>query len=186
MAKIKSPRLGLNDFPGIILIDQREKLPYTYIDIPADVDEGGGTLNVKTSRCFLKTGDLSIFGHEKDGITLERKSKNDLWRTISSERARFERELERMQAFRRAFVLVECELSELLIPPTWKKPNGEMVESKYSPKSLHRSILAWEQRYPAVHWKFLPGRRASEVVSCRIFDMYLMQVDREYKENKDV
>jgi ERCC4-type nuclease len=175
---------GLNDFPGIVLIDQREKLPYTFADIPADADEGGGILNIKTAKMHLPTGDISIFGHERDGITLERKSKNDLWRTISNERARFERELQRMQCFRRAFVMVECELSELLEPPTWTKPTGEVVKSQYSPKALHRSILAWEQRYPNVHWKLLPGRRASEVVSIRVLDRYLTEFAMDYGENK--
>jgi hypothetical protein len=176
--------IGLNDFPGIVLVDQREKLPYTYTDIPADVDEGGGTLNIKVAKTHLHTGDLSLFGHERDGITQERKTKNDIWRTISHERDRFERELQRMQKFRFSYVLIECELSELLEPPTWKKPTGEIVKSLYSPKSLHRTILAWEQRYPKTHWKFLPGRRAAEVISLRIFDRYLTEFAMEYGENK--
>lgn len=177
-------KIALNDFPGIILVDQREKLPFAFQGIPADVDEGGETLNIKVAKTHLATGDYSLFGHERDGITLERKSKNDLWRTISAERDRFERELQRMQLFRRAFVIVECELSELLEPPTWKKPSGEIVTSKYPPKSLHRTILAWEQRYPVVHWKFLPGRRAAECVSVRVLDRYLTEFAMEYGENK--
>lgn len=181
---IKRPRTGLNDFPGIILCDQREKHPFTFLDIPADVDEGGGILNVKVSKCHLPTGDYSLFGHEKSGITLERKSKNDLWRTISTERARFESELQRMQSFRRSFIIVECELSELLEPPVWKNAAGEMIKSQYSPKSLHRSILAFEQRYHLTHWKFLPGRRAAEVISLRVMDRYLTDVGMEYGENK--
>jgi hypothetical protein len=176
--------IGLNDFPGIILCDKQEKKVYTFQDIPADVDEGGGVLNIKTSELHLKTGDYSLYGHERNGITIERKSKDDMWRTIIQARARFERELQRMQAFNRSYVVIECELSELLDPPWWRNKQGELVQCKYPPKSIHRTILAWEMRYPKTHWKMLPGRRASEVITLRLLDRYLTEFAMEYGENK--
>lgn len=168
----------LTTFPATVVIDTAEQLPYDFADIPADADEGGGIIAVRTIRSSIDTGDYSLVGHHVDGVTVERKSKADLYRTISGERERFERELERMQAFRVAFVVVEAEISELLAsPPEWTDRHGVVHTSKYHPKALHRTIMAWEQRYPRTHWRFCPGRRFAEVLTLRILDRYWQELE---------
>lgn len=166
-------RTDRTTFPPTVLIDTREQLPFSFAAIPADADEGGEVLKVRTARHALRTGDYSLFGHHVSGVTIERKSKADLYQTISEDRDRFARELERMQAFQTSFVVVECELSELLSsPPEWTDRFGEVRVSNYPPKSLHRTIMAWEQRYRLTHWRFLPGRAFTEVFTLRILDRY--------------
>ena len=44
--------------------------------------------------------------------------------------------------------------------------------SHLSPKSVFGSIMAWRQRYPAVHWWFCPGRAAAERVAFEILDRF--------------
>lgn len=159
-------------FAPTVVIDTREQTPFTFAAIPADADEGGEVLRVRTTRHGLPTGDYSLFGHHQGGrdgqppagIVIERKSKSDIYNTVSAHRGRFERELTRMAAFRVARVVVECELLELLSNPP--------EHTRYSPKSLHRTIIAWEQRFPWVHWKFFPGRAFAEVATVRILDRY--------------
>ena len=79
--------------PGI-LIDTREQLPFTF---SADVQTTVGTLS---------TGDYSIPGFE-DQVTIERKSKPDLFGSCGSGRERFKQEWERMAEFRFAVVVIE-------------------------------------------------------------------------------
>lgn len=158
-------------FQPCVLIDTRENQPFTFAAIPADAGEGAGLLRVRTARHGLATGDYSLFGHHTGGtadspagVCIERKSKKDLYSTIAAGRARFERELARMQSFRVARIVVECELKELLTDPP--------AHTRYSPKSLHRSIIAWEQRCPWVHWRFCPDRAFAETYTLRVLDRY--------------
>lgn len=65
-------------FRAEILIDQREKLPFDFLGVKADKDEGGGVLRINHRKTHLKTGDYSLAGHEMKGICVERKSKEDL------------------------------------------------------------------------------------------------------------
>ncbi len=87
----------------IILIDKAEQEPYTFGTIQ--------TLYVK-----LLTGDYTIQGLE-DKITIERKSLCDFIKTLSVDRARFTRELKRMQNFDYACIVVEGGLTEIFAKP---------------------------------------------------------------------
>lgn len=87
--------------------------------------------------------------------------------TISRHEERFARELARMQEFSASYVVVECDLLELLTDPPFM--------SRFPPKRLHRLILEWELRFPKTHWKFLCDRHMAQTVTVRIFDRYLMQ-----------
>ena len=173
----RKARNPLNDFPVTVIIDTREALPYSFKKVPTDADEAGEYLNVRTVRSCLTTGDYSVLGHERAGIAIERKSAEDLYGTVSRGRERFEAEMVRMQEFNRSFVVVESELSMLLNhPPIW---------TRYSPKSLFRTILAFQVRYPKTHWLFLPSREVAEIVVCRALERYLLEVGTvEEKVNK--
>ena len=158
-------------FAPCVIIDTREQEPFMFAAIPADAGEGAGLLRVRTARHGLRTGDYSLFGHHAGGtadtpagVCIERKSKKDLYGTVAAGRSRFERELSRMAGFLVARIVVECELSELLASPP--------EHTRYSPKSLHRTIIAWEQRFPRVHWLFCPNRRFAEVKTLRVLDRY--------------
>lgn len=156
------------DFPAVVVIDQREKRPFGFAAVRADAREGGGVLAVPTATVLLPTGDYSLAGLEAE-VAVERKSIDDLYGTLGGQRERFERELERLSAMRFAAVVVEAELSEVLGSPP--------PRSQLSPKTVVRSVMAWQQRYPRVHWWFCPGREVAEVVTLRILDRYLR--DRE-------
>lgn len=173
-----------NEFPAVIVCDLREQLPFKFDQVPADKNEGGGFLKVKKQWEYLPTGDYSLLGHQKDGITIERKSKDDLWRTLSREMPRFERELARMELFHRSFIIVEVELSELLQPPKYRDKTGRWVEIKFPAKVISREIMRLEMEYPRTHWKFLPGKKAAENVTIRLFEKYLEHIEMNYKGNK--
>lgn len=156
-----------NQSPFTVIVDTREQLEYTFTDVPADHDEGGpdSTLVVPTMKLALPVGDYSILGLPQ--IVIERKSKEDLYSSISTTKARdnFKGRLQRMAAeYMFAMVLVESEWSDLLEhPPTF---------TQFSPKALFRTILSWQQRYPQVHWLLMPGRDLAEIACYRVLDRF--------------
>lgn len=150
-------------FPCVVKIDTREQRPYQFADLIADVSQGGGPLIVETVTGTLVSGDYSLCGFE-DRIAVERKSLADLFGTIGGGRDRFERELDRLNAMEFAAVVVEGQWSEVFDNPP--------RHSKLSPKTVFRSVNAWEHRYPRVHWHFLPGRDFAEVKAFRVLERY--------------
>jgi hypothetical protein len=151
------------EFPLTVVIDTAEQLPYAFAGVPADREFGGGCWRVPTVRGSLVWGDYSLAGHEAE-VAVERKSKADLFRTVGQERDRFVRELAALADYRFAAVVVEAEWSEVFDdPPPF---------SQLPPKLLYRNVLAWQQRYPRVHWWFVPGRDVAEVTTLRILERF--------------
>lgn len=161
MAKTPNPT-----FPTTILIDTREQREFGFNAIVADEQFGGGVWQVKTERLMLPSGDYSIDGYASR-VAVERKSLADLFGTVIQGRARFIRELERLNEMNFAAVVVESEWSEVFDNP----PSRTRLE----PKTVYRSVLAWQQRFPRVHWWMCPGRSIAEVTTFRIFERFLKE-----------
>ncbi len=189
--------------PFTVVVDTREQLPWTFAQVPADRGElataakgrggqgedpapvppdspsglpsGAGFLVVPVVVEGLPAGDYSIRGYG-ERIAIERKSKADLFGTLGQGRDRFVRELDRLNAYDFAAVVVEAELSEILTDPP--------AHTSLSPKTITRSVIAWQQRFPRVHWAFLPGRAAAEVWAYRVLDRFWRDViDPELKKD---
>ncbi|HQU46597.1 MAG TPA: ERCC4 domain-containing protein, partial [Pirellulales bacterium] len=161
--------------PFIVLIDHREQLPYSFADLPPKA-AWRGRLIVPTERITLVTGDYTICGLE-DRFSLERKELSDLFGTIGQARQRFEAELERLNAMEFAAVIVEATLREAWNPaaidPEWR--------SRLSPRSVEGSIVAWEIRYPRVHWWHVGDRRAGEVRAFEAMEQFWKAVQHAEK-----
>ncbi len=140
----------------IILIDNREQLPYFFKGYPVEV---------KT--CHLKTGDYSIEGYEAK-ITVERKSKQDLYMSLGRERDRFEAEFQRLREFEYAALVIESSLSGLLVPP---------ARSQMNPKSIIQSLISWSIRYE-VYVFFSDNRTYSECLIYSLFEKYLYNLEK--------
>ncbi len=154
------------EFPAVVLIDTREQLPFTFADIPADKEFGGGFWRIKTERGTVPSGDYSLAG-QADRVAVERKSVADLFSTLSAGRDRFVRELERLAAYQFAAVVIEGDWTEITTAPP--------ARSQLPPRIVYRSVLAWQQRYPRVHWWACPDRRFAEVTTFRILERYLKE-----------
>ena len=70
-----------------------------------------------------------------------------------------------------AAVVIEADWSDILCRPP--------VMSQLSPLTVLRSVIAWEQRFPNVHWWQVPGRAAGEVVTLRILERFWKERQRE-------
>jgi ERCC4-type nuclease len=150
-------------FPYAVLVDQREKAPYSFTGLLADAREGRKPLRIVTRTKKLETGDYALAGLE-DVIAVEKKTLPDLYHTLGQARGRFERELTRLSAMEVAAVVVEAEWSTIL--------NHPPETSQLPPKVVFRSVLAWQQQFPTIHWWFVDGRRPAEVVTFRILERF--------------
>ncbi len=108
----------------VILIDTREQDPWTFANLPTEL----GTLD---------TGDYSIRGLEHL-IAVERKSLDDLLACVGCERARFRRELKRLQAYRFRAMVIEASYADL--------DRGDW-RSKIQPSHVLGSLAAWMVQY---------------------------------------
>lgn len=149
--------------PYTIIVDTREQRPFAFANLYADAADGRRPLHVQTSRACLPSGDYSLAGYETQ-IAVERKSLSDLFGTLGSGRRRFQNELQRLAAYQFAAVVVEAEWSEILTAPP--------QHSRLKPKTVHRSVIAWQQKYRNVHWWFMPDRAVAEVTTLRVLERF--------------
>ena len=87
--------------PLTVIIDTREQQPYSF------------SSEIKTITQTLKSGDYSILGFENK-FSIERKSLEDYIKSITSDRDRFFKELNRLREFDYACIVVEGSLSNIL------------------------------------------------------------------------
>jgi len=149
----------LTTSPFTVLVDTREQLPYTFAGLRADAKEGGGPLTVRTRLETLDAGDYSIEGYDRL-VTVERKSPSDLAGTLTSGRRRFNDELDRLREYDAAWIVVEAELSELF--------KGVAFAPGFRARTVTRSAMFLQLRYPRIHWWCVPGRAVAEAVTYQL------------------
>jgi hypothetical protein len=149
----------LTESPFTVLVDTREQLPYTFAGLKADAREGGGPLHVRTQLGTLDAGDYSIQGYA-NMVTVERKSPSDLAGTLTTGRRRFSAELDRLRNYDAAWIVVEAELSELF--------KGVSFAPGFRARTVTRSAMFFQVRYPRIHWWCVPGRAVAEAVTYQL------------------
>lgn len=108
-----------------IIEDTREQNPWVFAN------------DVRVVRQALKAGDYSVLGYETE-LAIERKSLDDLLSTLSWGRERFETELEKLAKMRRACIIAEGSIDDVII--------GQ-ARSRITAASLLGSIAAIHARY---------------------------------------
>ena len=167
--------------PFTVLIDTREQSPYAFQHFKADAcyKTNSGVsrdLYIPKTVSTIRTGDYSIPGYESE-VCIERKSLTDLYGTLGGGRERFERELERMSKIRVAHVVIEASWIAILQSPPER--------SKLNPKSVFRSINAWEQEFPTIHWQFMDARTLAEHKTFRILERFWNKKQESLRVNSD-
>lgn len=105
-------------------IDTREQLPLPLVGLPVD-------------RVGLKVGDYGISGYSHE-IVVERKSVADLVGSLTRDRERFQRELEKLATFHRAIIVVEGDYTDVA---------DGLYRGAARPTSLIASIASIHSRY---------------------------------------
>jgi DNA excision repair protein ERCC-4 len=88
---------------------------------------------LRTVTGTLTTGDYSVVGLEAI-VAIERKSESDLLGCIGTDRARFEREVQRLMAY---------QVRALVIESTWAELEAGDWRSRVKPASVIGSLLGW-------------------------------------------
>lgn len=154
-----------------ILVDDREKRPYTF-----EALRSKACLPFVVQPAHLKTGDYMVStksNHDassvnfSDQIVIERKSLQDLYCTLGQHRERFEREFQRMSLYGHAELVIEAEWNQIMQPLKYLNHPSEL-----SPRSVYRTLTAWEQRY-RVHVKTYPGRQFAEQAVFRTLERWV-------------
>lgn len=159
--------------PFSVVIDSREQRPFDFSGLRCDADQDHLPLVVPTRRIALPNGDYSLLGMPR--IAVERKSLDDLYGSVTR-RVNFEGRLRRMQEeLDFGAVVIEAEWSTILRAPA--------KYSHYPPKSLFRTVVAWMQRYPRVHWMTMPDRWAAEQCTFQLLRRYW--IDHQQQQLSD-
>jgi len=130
-----------------VIVDTREQLPYTFPGWP-------------TIRATLKTGDISILGHE-ECFVIERKSLNDLAGCIF--KPRFRAELERLKSYKHAFLAIEANI--------YKIENMMPRFSQVNPVAMLGFLQSIPLQY-GVHVLLLDDRARAEVFVRGLLEKY--------------
>ena len=134
----------------IILTDTRERTPWTFEDWPV--------LCVKAA---LPSGDYSLPGFETR-VAIERKSLDDLTGSLSRDRRRFEREMQRLGTYDLAAVIIEASLSDI---------TDHVYRSEMKPQAILASVFAFWIRYH-VPFVFACDRSGAEAICYGLLRMY--------------
>lgn len=145
-----------------IIVDTREQAPWRFTGID------GLVVPLQTSRS-LATGDYSIDGLEHL-VTVERKSVGDFLGSITAERTRFEREMERAKLLDYAAVVVEG---------GWR----DFDERKLA--TAQGTAIAWSMDY-GVHFFFADSRRHAEVIAFRILQRFWKRHEAARKAREEM
>ena len=149
--------------PGFaIVVDTREQAPWSFQSVKCDKNVKGDVYAVRTIKDTLDPGDYSIAGHEST-VSIERKSKSDLFHCVGTDRERFERQVQRLNELPHAFVVVEADWSSILAGDSHSALPG---------KTVFRTVASWQIRYPSVHWWLCPSRGFAEKTAFRIFQRF--------------
>ncbi len=106
MAKAK--RSANNGSGIVVLVDTREKNPFDLID---------GNKVIGSESIKLDTGDYTIKGIDDKWLCIERKSGiSELYASLTSQRERFYKEIDRMKSFHHKFIVIEAESEDVINP----------------------------------------------------------------------
>lgn len=183
---VAAPRLPGIDLPELppvrtrftVLIDSQEQQPFTFEGFRCDSSRSHRQIEVATEirrlgswtqepdeagtiqTVYRSLADYSIGGFV-GAVGIERKSLDDFHGTVLGwgvRRDRFIRELESLNQFQFAAVVVESSLQAALdSAPCWGIKSADENRA-----SLFGSVQSWQQRFPRVHWIFCDSRRLAE------------------------
>lgn len=114
------------------IIDTRERKPFSFVNYPNWI----GDTKVQT----MPTGDYSISGFE-DSIILERKTLNDIVRSLMESRPRFLREMERLSSVKNKCLCIEASRTDI------KSPYRYAGSIKAHPNAITGSLDAISAKY---------------------------------------
>lgn len=157
-----------------VVVDSNEGAPYQFQDLTRRLSNGERVpLVVRTTEKAMWAmgrkehgaglADYSIDGLEEE-IQVERKSISDLFGSVTAGRSNFEAEIRSLNR--------RCKFAAVVIEAGWGAIQQGLPDSQVRPQSVIETIIAWQQRYPRVHWMPMPTRDMAERTTFRILDRF--------------
>jgi len=135
-----------------IVVDDREKMPYEF---PA----------METEPARLDVGDYSVEGFE-DVFAVERKSLDDLARSVGTDRGRFEAEIERAQTLDNFAVVIEADVEDAY--------KGRYY-SKIHPNAVVGTVKKWPWKWGTLDFEWCGDRDGAKQETLRLLDRWYLQ-----------
>lgn len=178
--------------PFVIFVDSAETHPFTFQGLKADAaihgdKVAGRPLVVPVESRSLGRHPESLGDYTLDGFIgrchIERKSLADAHSTIlgfaDDHRARFESELANLNEIETSRVVVESSWETFLL----QAPVYGRRSQKQNAKTLHRSVISWQEKFPKVQWHFAGNRRLAEVYTFTVLaTFYRHRLDEKKAE----
>jgi hypothetical protein len=188
--------------PFTMVVDSREQHPYTFAAIRADADAGRRPVVVPIVSAGLPAGDYSIEGLENVVAVERKSLQDcfstlgqgrarfvrELERLAQYEFAAVVVEAEwseiigfysaGLRELRNHFATLAAKGQDDSQPwAVWadmlsEAMPGPPVRSRLNPKTVYRSVIAWQMRYPRVVWWPCPGRAFAEVTTYRLLERF--------------
>ena len=136
----------------IILVDHREKRPYNFP-------------GVETEEAHLETGDYTVKGFE-DRFAVERKSIDDLTKSVGADRSRFEAEIRRAQTMDEFVVMIDGTRSQVAA--------GDYY-SKIHPNAVLGTVQKWPWRYNILEFEWAGDRERAAQETLRLLDRWYLK-----------
>jgi ERCC4-type nuclease len=154
----------------IILRDTREKQGW---DFPRDA------LCLGVEDIALKTGDYSMKGHESV-ICIERKKEvAEIAGNIGKYKKRFEAELERLRAFRYAYIVCEFSLQDIIDYPKFSRvPKQRRENISITGKYVLKCLIEYQLKY-GVHVIFCENAENAAVFARSLMKRIHEMLERE-------
>ena len=92
----------------VLLIDDRERTPYQL---------------TSAKKAHLRTGDYTVEGYE-DVFAVERKSYEDVYSCLTTNRRRLAAQLKRLGAMKHSYLLIDCTLAAFMLGHVFHKLSG--------------------------------------------------------------
>lgn len=165
--------------PFTVIIDTREQAPFTFRGMRCDSRQKYRPLVVPTETYTLHTGDYSVYGLH-DSIAIERKSLSDLFSTVTMDRERFIRELERLNRMVYSAVVIEGDWDQVKAGP--QRIDKTKLHSETVGNSVYESIVAWDVRYPKIKWWAMPSRQFAEHHTFRLLRRFWVDEQERLKQ----
>lgn len=144
---------------GAVVVDTREKKPYEF----------PGVDNITERE--LNVGDYSRIGYE-DVFSVERKTLDDLARSLGTDRDRFEDEIRRAQSLEEFAVVIEATKDSV-----YKYRNSSECPNYYSnihPNSIVGTVEKWPDKYDTLSFIWSRSRQSAAQETLRLLDKWYM------------
>lgn len=147
-----------------LVVDSRERKPYEF--------DGYNQVLEKT----LETGDYTLDGFE-DVFAVERKTLDDLAKSLGADRDRFENEIRRAQAFHEFAVVIEAPREHVYaFAGTGNSPH---YYSGIYPNSIIGTVEQWPQKYSPLEFYWCGDRDGGEQKTLELLSKwYTIHLDK--------